>query len=235
MSRIAANLQVVKSQISKVAQAAGNRVELLAVSKTQSSEIIREAYAAGQLCFAENYLQEAQIKMAELDDLPIEWHFIGPIQTNKTRPIAESFAWVHSVDREKTARRLAEARPAGMQPLNICIQINISNEDTKSGVNPQDAEALCRTVAGFPGLSLRGLMTIGDPKLDESGQRRQFHAMKELFDRLNNAGFRLDTLSMGMTQDMGAAILEGATMVRVGTAIFGPRLEANGKNHEVVA
>jgi PLP dependent protein len=224
MNRIASNLQAVKALISEISQDAGGQVELLAVSKTQSAEVIREAFAAGQHCFAENYLQEAQTKMAALHDLPIEWHFIGPIQSNKTKPIAESFAWAHSVDREKIARRLAEARPAGMPPLNVCVQVNISHEDTKSGVAPADAEPLCRTVAELSNLRLRGLMTIGDPRLDESGQRRQFHVMKELFDGLNDSGLQMDTLSMGMTHDMRAAILEGATMVRVGTAIFGARL-----------
>ncbi|HVK55428.1 MAG TPA: YggS family pyridoxal phosphate-dependent enzyme [Burkholderiales bacterium] len=224
MNRIASNLQDVKALIEEISQDTGRQVELLAVSKAQSAEVIREAFAVGQHCFAENYLQEAQTKMAALHDLPIEWHFIGPIQSNKTKPIAESFAWAHSVDREKIARRLAEARPAGMQPLNVCVQVNISQEDTKSGVAPADAEPLCRTVAELSNLRLRGLMTIGDPRLDEPGQRRQFHVMKELFDGLNDSGLQMDTLSMGMTHDMRAAILEGATMVRVGTAIFGARL-----------
>lgn len=224
MNRIASNLQAVKALIAEISQVGDRQVELLAVSKAQSAEVIREVFAAGQHCFAENYLQEAQTKMAALRDLPIEWHFIGPIQSNKTKPIAESFAWAHSVDREKIARRLAEARPAGMPPLNVCVQVNISQEDTKSGVAPADAELLCRAVAELSNLRLRGLMTIGDPRLDEPGQRRQFHVMKELFDGLNDSGLQMDTLSMGMTHDMRAAILEGATMVRVGTAIFGARL-----------
>jgi pyridoxal phosphate enzyme (YggS family) len=235
MSGIATNLQAVKSFIKEVSHKVGSRVELLAVSKSQMPEIIRDAYAAGQHCFAENYLQEAAAKMVELDDLAIEWHFIGPVQSNKTKSIAEFFTWVQSVDREKIARRLAEARPAGMLPLNICVQVKISNEDTKSGVTPADAESLCRVVADLPTLRLRGLMAIGDPELDESGQRRQFRVMKELFDRLNASGLQMDTLSMGMTHDMHAAILEGATMVRVGTAIFGPRRHNGTTNKEDLA
>jgi len=216
-------LQAELALIAEVSGKVGRKVELLAVSKTQSPEAIREAYRAGQRCFAENYLQEAITKMAELQDLPIEWHFIGPVQSNKTKPIAESFAWVHSVDREKIAHRLAEARSQEMPPLNVCVQVNISDEDTKSGVSPDDAEGLCRVITELPNLRLRGLMTIGRPELDEPHQRRQFHAMKALFDRLNHAGLQIDTLSMGMTYDMRAAILEGATIVRIGTAIFGPR------------
>ncbi|MES2353331.1 MAG: YggS family pyridoxal phosphate-dependent enzyme [Pseudomonadota bacterium] len=223
MSRIASNLQVVISLIEKVSLEVGGQVKLLAVSKTQSSEIIREAYAAGQHRFAENYLQEAMAKMAELNDLAIEWHFIGPLQANKTKYVSESFAWVHSIDREKIARRLAEARPSNLPPLNICVQVNISDEDTKSGVAPEEAQALCEAVAAFPNLHLRGLMTIGRPHLSEPEQRSQFHAMKALFDQLNASGLQMDTLSMGMTDDMRAAVLEGATMVRVGSAIFGAR------------
>jgi len=223
MSRIATNLQAVKSHICEVLPKTAKQVELLAVSKGQVAELIRDAYLAGQHCFAENYLQEAIEKMAQLRDLPIEWHFIGPVQSNKTKPIAESFAWVQSVDREKIARRLSESRPASMPPLNVCVQINISNEATKSGVSPADAEALCNVVAGLPGLRLRGLMTIGHPELNESDQRRQFQSMKALFDHLVAAGLQIDTLSMGMSHDMDAAIFEGATMVRIGTAIFGER------------
>jgi len=223
MSRIASNLQVVISLIDKVSHEVGGQVKLLAVSKTQSPEIIREAYAAGQHRFAENYLQEAITKMAELNDLAIEWHFIGPLQANKTKPVAESFAWVHSIDREKIARRLSEARPANLPPLNVCVQVNISDEDTKSGIAPEEAQALCETVAALPNLHLRGLMTIGRPHLNELEQRSQFHAMKVLFDQLNASGLQMDTLSMGMTDDMRAAVLEGATMVRVGSAIFGAR------------
>ena len=241
MSRIVPNLQLnlhaVKSFVAEVSGQVGGRVEILAVSKTQTAQTVRAAWEAGQHAFAENYVQEAQAKMAELVDLAIEWHFIGPLQSNKTKPVAEGFAWVHTVDREKIARRLAEARPAGMVPLNVCVQVNISGEDTKSGVAPPDAETLCRVVAGLPKLRLRGLMTIARPGLDEAGQRQQFRAMKVLFEAINGAGLApdmqpMDTLSMGMSDDMRAAILEGSTMVRVGTAIFGRRLKSNPRETE---
>ena len=201
----------------------GSPVTLVAVSKAQSVQAIREAYAAGQTQFAESYVQEALEKMAQLTDLAIEWHFIGPVQSNKTRALAESFAWVHSVEREKIARRLAEARPANAPPLNVCLQVNISGEATKHGVAPSEVEDLARAVRELPRLRLRGLMTIAEPGLPETETRRQFRALRELFDGLKKYGRTVDTLSMGMTQDMELAIDEGSTMVRVGTAIFGAR------------
>ncbi len=222
-------MQAVMSLVAGLAQQAGGRVDVLAVSKAQTAETIRQAWAAGQQRFAENYLKEALPKMTALADLPVEWHFIGPIQSNKTGPIAEHFSWVHSVDREKIANRLAEARPAGKAPLNVCVQVNISAEESKSGVAPEDVEALCRAVASLPNLRLRGLMTVGRAGLAEAAQRQQFRAMKALFDSLNDAGLAMDTLSMGMTDDMRGAILEGATMIRIGTAIFGERPARNDK------
>ncbi len=184
-----------------------------------------EAYGAGQRVFGENYLQEALDKMAALKEQApaIEWHFIGPIQSNKTRPIAENFNWVHSVDRLKIAQRLSEQRPSGLPPLNICIQVNVSGEASKSGCSPQDLPALAQAIAGLPGLSLRGLMTIPEPATTEAGQRRPLRTLRELADQLRAQGIALDTLSMGMSADLDAAIAEGATMVRIGTAIFGER------------
>jgi pyridoxal phosphate enzyme (YggS family) len=184
---------------------------------------LRAAWAAGQRAFGENYVQEALDKMRSLQDLAIEWHFIGPIQSNKARSIAERFHWVHSVDRLKIARRLSEARPAGLPPLQVCLQVNLEGEDSKSGAPPQEVEALARAVAGLPGLALRGLMTIPRPTPDPVQQRAQFRALRVLQDRLGAAGIALDTLSMGMSEDLEAAIAEGATMVRVGRAIFGER------------
>ena len=186
------------------------------------------AHAAGQRAFGENYLQEALDKMAALKDRApdIEWHFIGPIQSNKTRPIAEHFSWVHSVDRLKIAQRLSEQRPAALPPLDICIQVNVSGEASKSGCTPQELPALAQAVAGLPGLRLRGLMTIPEPAATEAGQRRPLRALRELADQLRAQGIALDTLSMGMSADLAAAIAEGATMVRIGTAIFGERHHA---------
>jgi len=208
------------------ALAAGRRaeeVELLAVSKTFAAEAIREACLAGQRRFAESYVQEALAKIAALDGLPIEWHYIGPIQSNKTRPIAEHFAWVHSIDRLKIAERLSSQRPAQLPPLQACIEVNISGERSKSGVAPDDVGALAHAVAALPNLSLRGLMTVPAPTGDAAEQRAAFARLRELRDRLNRQGLQLDTLSMGMSHDFTAAIAEGATIVRVGTAIFGAR------------
>jgi len=184
-----------------------------------------EAHAAGQRAFGENYLQEALDKIAALKDRApdIEWHFIGPIQSNKTRPIAENFAWVHSVDRLKIAQRLSEQRPAALAPLNICIQVNVSGEASKSGCAPQDLPALAHAVAALPGLRLRGLMAIPEPASSEAEQRRPLRQLRELAEQLRAEGLALDTLSMGMSADLAAAIAEGATMVRIGTAIFGER------------
>lgn len=199
-------------------------VLLLAVSKTQPPEAIREAFQAGLHDVAENYLQEALDKQPQLADLPLRWHFIGPIQSNKTRPIAESFDWVHSVDRLKIAQRLSEARPAHLPPLNICLQVNVSGEVSKSGCLPEELTDLARAASQLPRLRLRGLMAIPAPAADVEQQRAPFRQLRELMDRLKQQGLALDTLSMGMSEDFPAAIAEGATIVRIGTAIFGPRM-----------
>jgi len=226
MTVIASNLQAVNRAIEQAATRAGRpagAVSLLAVSKTFPADAIREAHAAGQLSCGENYLQEALDKMAELHDLPLVWHFIGPIQSNKTRPIAENFAWVHSVDRLKVAERLSAQRPPTLPPLNVCIQVNVSSEASKSGVEPDELIALARQVAALPQLRLRGLMAIPAPAEDTAQQRKPFAQLRELMQQLADAGLELDTLSMGMSQDMAAAIQEGATIVRIGSAIFGNR------------
>jgi PLP dependent protein len=204
-------------------QAGRKSPSLLAVSKGQPVSAIRRAFAAGQSEFAESYVQEALAKIAETSDLAIVWHFIGPIQSNKTTVIAEHFAWAHSVDRLKIAERLAAARPSPLAPLNVCLQVNISGEASKSGTAPDDLPALAAAVARLPRLKLRGLMAIPAPSDDVGEQRRAFHQVREHYDSLRRDGHDLDTLSMGMSQDLEAAILEGATIVRVGTAIFGPR------------
>ena len=198
-------------------------VTLLAVSKAQSSEKLREAHEAGQTKFGENYLQEALNKQVDLADLSIEWHFIGPIQSNKTQPIAQHFSWVHGVDRLKIAQRLNEARSADLPPLQICLQVNISGEDSKSGVAPNELFELVKTVSALPKLTLRGLMTIPEPTDDEAVQRQQFKQMRALLNDLKKEGVVLDTLSMGMSSDYKIAIEEGATIVRIGSAIFGTR------------
>jgi len=226
MTSIAANLQAVRERIATACRAAGRRedsVSLLAVSKTWPAANLRQAAVAGQAAFGENYVQEAVDKIAALRGLGLEWHFIGPLQSNKTRVVAEAFDWVHSVDRLKTAQRLAEQRPPGLPPLNLCLQVNVSGEASKSGVSPGDAAALARAVAALPNLRLRGLMAIPEPTEDMALARRRFATLRELRDRLNEKGFALDTLSMGMSHDLEAAILEGATILRVGTAIFGER------------
>ncbi|MCQ8896569.1 YggS family pyridoxal phosphate-dependent enzyme [Limnobacter humi] len=202
-------------------------VQLLAVSKTFPAEAILDMATLGQTAFGENYLQEALDKITHLAELPtcppLQWHFIGPIQSNKTRPIAEHFDWVHSVDRLKIAQRLAEQRPAHLSPLNVLIQINTSGEDSKSGVNPADAVALCQAVASLPKLRLRGLMTIPSPTENMEQLRGEFNICKTVFTTLNSAGLGLDTLSMGMSADLELAIECGSTCVRVGTALFGAR------------
>ena len=198
-------------------------VTLLAVSKAQPAEKLREAYAAGQTKFGENYLQEALNKQAELRGLNIEWHFIGPIQSNKTLPIAQHFSWVHGVDRLKIAQRLSDGRPADLEPLQICLQVNISKEASKSGVAPNELLALVKGVSVLPRIRLRGLMTIPEPTNDEALQRQQFKQMRDLLNDLNKQSFGLDTLSMGMSNDYNIAIEEGATIVRIGSAIFGAR------------
>jgi pyridoxal phosphate enzyme (YggS family) len=219
-------LQAVKSRIAAACARAGRDprdIVLVAVSKTFRADDIRIAYAVGQRDFAENQVLEALDKIAQLTDLDITWHFIGPIQSNKTRAIAERFAWVHSVDRLKIAERLASQRPGGSPPLQICVQVNVSGEPSKSGVAPADAPALVRAIVPLHGLWLRGLMTIPEPTRDYSLQRQRFESLRALKDEIAQAGPALDTLSMGMSGDLEAAVEAGATMVRVGTGIFGPR------------
>jgi pyridoxal phosphate enzyme (YggS family) len=226
MTAILSNLQATREAIEHAAKAAqrnAGEVRLLAVSKTFPATAVREAYLAGQTAFGENYLQEALDKMGELRDLPLEWHFIGPIQSNKTRAIAENFAWVHSVDRLKIAERLSAQRPPQLPPLNVCLQVNVSGEETKSGVAPDEVGQLAQEVARLPRLKLRGLMSIPSPAIDVMAQRKPFAQMQTLLRQLNSQGMALDTLSMGMSHDYPAAILEGATIVRIGTAIFGTR------------
>lgn len=226
MTAILSNLQATREAVAKAtieAHRAVADVHLLAVSKTFPAEAVREAYQGGQRAFGENYLQEALDKQALLNDLPLEWHFIGPIQSNKTRPIAEHFAWVHGVDRLKVAQRLSEQRPEDMPPLNICLQVNVSGEESKSGVALNEAAQLAQEIAQLPRLKLRGLMSIPAPASEESEQRAAFAKMRVLLAQLNERGLSLDTLSMGMSHDFPAAIKEGATIVRIGTAIFGTR------------
>lgn len=211
MAGIADNLQAVRARISR---APG--VTLLAVSKTQSADRIREAFAAGQKAFGENYVQEAVQKMEVLPAL--EWHLIGPLQSNKTRIAAERFAWVHTVASEKIARRLSEQRPASLPPLNVLIQVNVSGETSKSGVGLDEVEDLARAIAPLPRLQLRGLMAIPEPGADRS----RYASVKNVFEKLKGE-FGFDTLSMGMSDDLEVALAEGSTMVRIGTAIFGPR------------
>jgi PLP dependent protein len=228
MSDLARNLQAVHSRIADAAQAAGRdpaSIRLLAVSKTFPADDVRATFGAGQSAFGENYVQEALAKIEALADLRagIEWHFIGPLQSNKTRLVAEHFDWVHSVDRLKIAQRLAEQRPANLAPLNVCLQINVSGEASKSGVAPADAPALAREIATLPRLALRGLMSIPELSEDVDAQRAAHRTLRELFETLRAQGLALDTLSMGMSADLEAAVLEGATVVRIGTAIFGAR------------
>jgi len=229
MSTIESNLQAVHTRIAAAARAAGREpgdVALLAVSKTFTAGEVRAANTAGQREFGENYVQEAMEKMAALSSLPLVWHFIGPIQSNKTRAIAGHFDWVHTVAREKIALRLAEARPMERGRLDICIQVNVSGEQSKSGVAPEAVRPLAEAVRALPRLRLRGLMAIPEPSGDTSLQRRRFASLRRLLEQLNAAGFGLDTLSMGMSQDLEAAVMEGATIVRIGTAIFGERKQA---------
>ncbi|ROM81829.1 YggS family pyridoxal phosphate enzyme [Pseudomonas brassicacearum] len=223
MSTIADNIAQVRSRIraaEQAAQRAEQSVQLLAVSKTKPAQALREAYAAGLRDFGENYLQEALGKQAELTDLPLIWHFIGPIQSNKTRAIAEHFDWVHSVDRLKIAQRLSEQRPAGLPPLNICIQVNVSGEASKSGCTPADLPALAAAIDALPRLKLRGLMAIPEPTEERAAQDAAFGAVQRLQASLQ---LPLDTLSMGMSHDLESAIAQGATWVRIGTALFGAR------------
>ena len=228
MTSVNERLQQVKQRIHRANSSIGAGVQsvtLLAVSKTQPADAVRDAVAAGQRAFGENYVQEALDKMAALADLrpQLEWHLIGPLQSNKTRVVAEAFDWVHSVDRLKIAQRLNEQRPAWLPPLNVCLQVNISGEASKSGYMPEEVPAAAHAVAALPRLRLRGLMAIPEPAGDVEAQRAPHRALRALFERLRGEGLDLDTLSMGMSADMEAAVAEGATIVRVGTAIFGER------------
>ncbi|KJK19997.1 YggS family pyridoxal phosphate-dependent enzyme [Pseudomonas sp. 2(2015)] len=223
MSTIADNLSALAARIRAAALAAGREpaaVQLLAVSKTKPAAAVREAFAAGVRDVGENYLQEALNKQGELTDLPLTWHFIGPIQSNKTRAIAEHFDWVHSVDRLKIAQRLSEQRPDNRAALNICLQVNVSGEASKSGCTPEELPALASAIAALPRLRLRGLMAIPEPTDDEAAQQAAFARVRELQASLQ---LPLDTLSMGMSHDLEAAIAQGATWVRIGTALFGAR------------
>ena len=222
-------LQQLRSRIVAAAGTAGRdpaQIRLIAASKTFDAAAVREAHAVGQVDFGENYVQEALDKMGELGDLPLVWHFIGPIQSNKTRAIAERFDWVHSVDRLKTAERLSAQRPQSLPPLEICLEVNISGEASKGGVSAEDLPVLAQAVSHLPRLRLRGLMTIPAPSSDPLEQRAAFAAVRRLYEALRASGYSLDTLSMGMSGDLEAEIVEGATMVRVGTAIFGERVYA---------
>lgn len=226
MATIAERLLGIKSRIAAAERAAGRpagTVALLAVSKTFGPDAVRECASSGQRTFGENYLQEALDKIEALRSLPLEWHFIGPIQSNKTRAIAEHFEWVHSIERERIAVRLNDQRPAGLPPLNVCIQVNVSGEASKSGVAPPDVAALAQAMRALPRLKLRGLMAIPEPTTDSALRRGRFAQLRELQAQLNARGHALDTLSMGMSDDLEDAIAEGATLVRIGTAIFGAR------------
>ena len=236
MSRVSEGLQGVRARIAAAvvaARRAPGSVSLVAVSKTFPAEAVADAIEAGQLAFGENYAQEGVEKMGAMQALlqargmvppgPLAWHFIGPIQSNKTRLIAQHFAWVHGVDRLKIAQRLSEARPPEAGDLNLCVQVNVSGESSKSGVSPQEVEDLARAILTLPRVRLRGLMTVPRETADPEVQRDQFRLLRDLRDRLEAAGIALDTLSMGMSDDLEAAIAEGATLVRVGRAIFGAR------------
>ena len=231
MTMISDNLQGVQARIQAACTAVGrppDAVNLLAVSKTFGPHAVAQAFAAGQRAFGENYIQEAVEKMAALRELPVEWHCIGPVQSNKTRLVAENFQWIHTVDRLKIAQRLSEQRPAAMPPLQVCLQVNVDGGANKSGVRPDEARELARSVATLPRLKLRGIMCIPDPAPDFIAAHALFMRAKALFDTLNAQDFRLDTLSMGMSTDLEAAIHAGSTLVRVGTAIFGGRAGPGG-------
>ena len=230
MDTIGKRWQAIRDGMAAAALDAGREpdsVSLLAVSKAHPASVIRELHALGQRRFGENYLQEALAKQEELQGLDIEWHFIGPIQSNKTQPIAQHFDWVHSVDRAKITDGLNAARGSTLSPLQVCIQVNISAEDSKSGASAEEAVTLADHIRQLPNLRLRGLMAIPAPTSDPLEQQAQFHAVREIYDRLLAAGHTLDTLSMGMSEDFPAAIREGATIVRVGSAIFGARIKPN--------
>ncbi|PID45393.1 MAG: YggS family pyridoxal phosphate-dependent enzyme [Proteobacteria bacterium] len=226
MSKIQHNLQTIGAEIAsdcaRFGRDAGS-VQLLAVSKRHPVSAIREAYDGGQQAFGENYVQEMLEKSHELADLAIEWHFIGPLQSNKTKDVAYVASWVHTIDRLKIARRLSEQRPDSLPPLNVCLQVNVDNEASKSGVTLDEVSALAESVSSFPNLKLRGLMAIPEATRDVALQRKNFRLLAEAQALLNQSGYELDTLSMGMSGDMDSAIAEGATIVRIGTAIFGQR------------
>jgi len=224
MGAIATAVQACRERIEAACAEAGRPTacaRLLAVSKTFPAEAIREAHASGLTAFGESYLREALGKLDALADLPLEWHFIGPLQSNKTRPVAERFAWVHGVEREKIARRLSEQRPTTLPPLNVCVQVNVSGEASKHGVAPEQALDLARRVANLPGLRLRGFMAIPEAGPDHAHSR--FSLLSTLLEQARAEGLPVDTLSMGMSADLESAILEGSTMVRVGSALFGAR------------
>ena len=228
MTTIGERLLAVQARIEAAAHVAGREpsaVLLLAVSKTWPAAAVRDAAAAGQRAFGENYVQEGVDKVEALRDLDLEWHFIGPLQSNKTRPVANAFDWVHGIDRLKIAERLSAQRDVHLPPLNVCIQVNVSGEDSKSGVAPDALGALAQAVAALPRLRLRGLMCIPEPTDDTAVLRARFAVLRRLRDELGAAGLALDTLSMGMSHDIEPAIAEGATIVRVGTAIFGERVK----------
>lgn len=233
MSPIAANLQAVRRRISETLQGDSRAVTLVAVTKANAPDAVRAAFAAGQRDFGESYVQEALPKIAALADLPLTWHYIGHLQTNKARDIAANFDWVHGVDRTKAAAALAKAREPSRPALNVCIQVNISGEQTKGGVQPDHALVLAREVAAMPRLKLRGLMGMASATPDAGERRRQFALLREAAAGIRNAGIAIDTLSMGMSDDFEDALREGSTMVRIGTAIFGQR-KSQGSDPNVV-
>lgn len=226
MEHVARNLAAVHARIAAVAARAGRdpaSVQLVAVSKAQSAAAVAAAGDTGQVDFGENYLQDALPKLAALAGRGLRWHFIGQLQSNKSRTVAEHFDWMHTLDRESIARRLSEQRPASLAPLEVCLQVNVSGEARKGGVAPGRLPALAEAVAALPRLRLRGLMTIPAAAKDEEARRAPFRALRQLLESLNARGHRLDTLSMGMSEDLEAAVMEGATLLRIGTAVFGPR------------
>jgi hypothetical protein len=231
MTPIPANLQAVHERIAAACKAVGRApqtVTLLAVSKTWPAGDVRTAAASGQRAFGENYVQEGVDKITALADLGLEWHFIGPLQSNKTRLVAEHFAWVHTIDRLRIAERLSTQRPEHLPPLQVCIQVNVSGEASKSGVTPSEATALAHAVAKLPRLQLRGLMAVPEPTEDAARLAAQFGTLRAMHEELKTQGLPLDTLSMGMSHDLESAIAAGATMVRIGTAIFGARTYTQG-------
>lgn len=237
MTMIADNLHAVRARIDQACTVAGrpvDAVQLLAVSKTFGPDAVQQAFDAGQRAFGENYIQEAVEKIAILATLPIEWHCIGPIQSNKTRLVAEHFQWAHTVDRLKIAQRLSEQRPAHLPPLQVCVQVNVDGGATKSGVLADEALALAHAVAALPRLQLRGLMCIPEPAPDFVAACAVFKRARGLFDAINAAGLMLDTLSMGMSADLDAAVASGSTLVRVGTAVFGGRMQPPRSSAEAV-